>query len=385
MPHSEHQPSGIGHTGNPLGIGHTGNRSDQEDGSVRTRHHSDVSRSSQRDSNTRRNTIPLQHAEPGEYFPASMIRHRPARSRSRSYDSVSPRSRSRSTSRSRGKKKKSHKKRKHSSTSSSSSCRSSSSSSSSSESERERKRHKSKKKKKKHSKSHSTKRDKSKKKHKRKRSPSPSPSPLSFSVSSDSSSSPRRSPARKKSRIASRSPSPAGVNPQSASRAASPPSHRDHLSLYADSNDELYLHSEDAQDSVPDNTNPVPENQSEISQEDIGFSGLIEEVFKLLPSDMFPRKTEQLLGGNRPRSSIELEVEKATKKNCSLPQSRPPLMQAVQCLNESLGASAVDGTFPMPSSITQDWVFPELISRNKLSSSAISLIMNFSRQRMHQR
>ena len=31
-------------------------------------------------------------------------------------------------------------------------------------------------------------------------------------------------------------------------------------------------------------------------------------------------------------------------------------MQAVQCLNESLGALAVDGTFPMPSSITQDRV-----------------------------
>ena len=141
-------PPGIGHTGNPLGIGHTGNRSDQEHGSVRTRHHSDVSRSSRRDSNTRRNTIPLQHADPGEHSPASMIRHRPARSRSCSYDSVSPRRHSRSTSHSRGKKKKSHKKRKHSSTSSSSSCRSSSSSSS--ESERERKRHKSKKKKKKH-------------------------------------------------------------------------------------------------------------------------------------------------------------------------------------------------------------------------------------------
>ena len=37
LPHSEHLPSGIGHTGNPLGIGHTGYRSDQEHGSVRTR------------------------------------------------------------------------------------------------------------------------------------------------------------------------------------------------------------------------------------------------------------------------------------------------------------------------------------------------------------
>ena len=196
LPHSEHQPSGIGHTGNPLGIGHTGNRSDQEHGSVRTRHHSDVSCSSGRDSNTRCNTIPLHHAEPGEHSLASMI-SRPARNRSRSYDSVSLRCHSRLTSRSRGKKK-SHKKRKHFSTSSSSSCRSSSSSLS--ESERERKKHKSIKKKK-HSKSHSTKRDKSKKKHKRKRSPSPSPSPLSSSVSSHSSSSLWRSPARKKSSL----------------------------------------------------------------------------------------------------------------------------------------------------------------------------------------
>ena len=140
LQHSGHRSLGISHTGNPSGIGHTGNRSDQEHGSSRTRHHSDVSRSSRRDSNTHRNTIPLRHADLGEHSPASMIRHRPARSRSPSYDSVSPRRHSRSPSRLRGKKKKSHKKRKHSSTSSSSSCRSSSSSST----ERERKRHKSK-------------------------------------------------------------------------------------------------------------------------------------------------------------------------------------------------------------------------------------------------
>ena len=155
--HSGHRSSGIGHTGNPSGIGHTGNGSDHEDsvpqsrsvrsdafehGSNRTRHHSDVSRSSQRDSNTHRETIPLRHADPGEHYPASMIRHRSARSSSRSDDSVSPRHHSRSPSRSRGKKKKSHKKRKHSSSSSSSSRRSSSSSSR----EKERKRHKSKKK-----------------------------------------------------------------------------------------------------------------------------------------------------------------------------------------------------------------------------------------------
>ena len=71
---------------------------------------------------------------------------------------------------------------------------------------------------------------------------------------------------------------------------------------------------------------------------------------------MFPKKTEELFGGNRPRSSIELEIRKATRKSISLPQPRRPLMQAIECLNESLGASEVDGTFPMPPTITQDWV-----------------------------
>ena len=129
LQHSGHLSLGIGHTGNPSGIGHTGNRSDQEHGSSRTRHHSDVSCSSWRDSNTQSNTIPLRPADLGEHSPASMIRHGPARSRSPSNDSVSSRGHSRLPSRSRGKKKKSHKKRKHSSTSTSSSCRSSSSSS----------------------------------------------------------------------------------------------------------------------------------------------------------------------------------------------------------------------------------------------------------------
>ena len=153
--HSGHRSSGFGHTGNPIGIGHAGNRSDHEHlvprsrlvrsdaiehGSNRTRHRSDVSRYSRRDSNAHCETIPLRHADPGEHSPASMIRHRHSRSRSRSYDSVSPRRHSISPSRSRGKKKKSHKKRKHSSISSSSSRHSSSSSFR----ERERKRQKSK-------------------------------------------------------------------------------------------------------------------------------------------------------------------------------------------------------------------------------------------------
>ena len=45
-----------------------------------------------------------------------------------------------------------------------------------------------------------------------------------------------------------------------------PTSHWDHLSLYADSNDEFNSHSEDAQDLVPDNTDPVLESQSESLQ-----------------------------------------------------------------------------------------------------------------------
>ena len=71
---SGHRSSGIGHTSNPLGTGHTGNRSDREHsvhrsgsvrsdaiehGSVRTRHPSDVSRSSRRDSLTHCETISL--------------------------------------------------------------------------------------------------------------------------------------------------------------------------------------------------------------------------------------------------------------------------------------------------------------------------------------
>ena len=366
---SGHRSSGIGHTGNPLGTGHTGNRSDCEHsvprsrsvrsdaiehGSNRTRHRSDVSRSSWRDSITHCETIPLQHDDPGELSPASMIRHRRSRSRSRSNDSVSPRRHSRSPSRSRGKKKKSHKKRKHSSTSSSSSRRSSSSFSR----ERERKRHKSKKKSKKHSKSRLSKRDKrEKKKHKRKRSPSPSPSSSSSSVSSDSSSSLQRSPARKKSRINSRSPSPADDNPHSASRTASPASHQDHLSLFADNDDEFNSQSEDNQVLAPDTEiQNVSEIQSDVSTDDMRFQNLVEEVLKLLPVDMFPKKTEEFLGGNRPRSSIELEMQKATKKSISMPQSRHPLIKAVDCLKESLGASEVDGSLPMPSTITEDWV-----------------------------
>ena len=45
----------------------------------------------------------------------------------------------------------------------------------------------------------------------------------------------------------------------------------------------------------------------------MGLTNLAEEVFFRLWSDMSPRKTDEFLGGNRPRSSIELEIRKATK------------------------------------------------------------------------
>ena len=136
-----------------------------------------------------------------------------------------------------------------------------------------------------------SKRDKSKKKHKRKRSPTPPPS--SSSVSSDSSSSLQRSPAKKKSRI-SRSSSPADDNPHSVARAASPVSHRDGISLYADNSDEFNnSQSEDVQDLAPDNeVQHVSEAQSDVSPQYMGFMNLVEEVFKLLPADTFPKKTE---------------------------------------------------------------------------------------------
>ena len=73
------------------------------------------------------------------------------------------------------------------------------------------------------------------------------------SVSSDFSSSQQRSPARKKSRTCSRSPSLADENPHDpAPRTESLALPRDHISLYADDVDEINSHSEDHQDLTPE-------------------------------------------------------------------------------------------------------------------------------------
>ena len=131
MRHSEHRSLGIGHTDNRSDHEHSvhlsrsarsnavdhrsillncslqEHRSELEHGlaSNRTRHLSDVSRSSWRNSSTHRATIPLRHANPSEHSTASVLRHCHVRSRSHSYDSVFLRRHSRASSRSRGKKK----------------------------------------------------------------------------------------------------------------------------------------------------------------------------------------------------------------------------------------------------------------------------------------
>ena len=83
---------------------------------------------------------------------------------------------------------------------------------------------------------------------------------------------------------------------------------RDHISLYADIDVEFNSLSEDHQDLAPeDETHNVSEIHSFVSSEDMSFQNLIEEVFKLLWADKFPNKTDEVLGGNRLRSSIVME------------------------------------------------------------------------------
>ena len=83
---------------------------------------------------------------------------------------------------------------------------------------------------------------------------------------------------------------------------------RDHISLYADVDVEFNSLSEDHQDLAPeDETHNVSEIHSIVSSEDMRFQNLIEEVFKLLLADKFPKKTVKVLGGNRLRSSIVME------------------------------------------------------------------------------
>ena len=205
-----------------------------------------------------------------------MLRHRRVRSRSRTYDSVFLRRHSRSSSRSRGKKKKLHRREKYSSISSPSYRRSSSSSSS---------------------------RERARKWHKSKRRNTLVYVLLNVTnvrrntrgrgvllhllllrllqFSSDSFSSQQRSSARKKSRNCSRSLSSADENPHDpAPTTECPALPRDHISRYADDDDEFNSHFEDLQDLAPeDETHNVFEIHSNVSSEDMRFQNFIEEVF----------------------------------------------------------------------------------------------------------
>ena len=181
----------------------------------------------------------------------------------------------------------------------------------------------------------------------------------------------------------SRSPSPAVTSPQS--RTENTASHRDILSLCASNDDEFNkLPSEDDQDLAPDpELTNLSDPHSEVASEDIQFRMLIEEVLKLLPADMFPRKTDEFPGGNRPRSSIDLELQKVAKKSISLPQSRRPLMRAIDCLKESLGARGwmILSRCLLP--FLRTGYLPKLTSKSLYRLDVIKLIMSFYPRLLH--
>ena len=83
---------------------------------------------------------------------------------------------------------------------------------------------------------------------------------------------------------------------------------RDHISLYADIDVKLNSLSEDHQDLVPeDETHNVSEIHSFCLFGRHEFSESYRGSFKLLRADKFPKKTDEVLGGNKLRSSIVME------------------------------------------------------------------------------
>ena len=70
-----------------------------------------------------------------------------------------------------------------------------------------------------------------------------------------------------------------------------PASLRDHLSLFADNDDDFYAQSEDNQDLSPDTeTLHVSKTQSEISTEDMGFLNLLKKFLGFFGLSCSPRK-----------------------------------------------------------------------------------------------
>ena len=107
------------------------------------------------------------------------------------------------------------------------------------------------------------------------------------------------------------------------------------------------------------------------------ISKLIEEVFRLLLADTFPRKTEEFWEGTGQDLPLSWRLGDY-QKSISLPQSRLLLTMAVDCLNESLEASEVDGSFPMPPTFTQDRVSSRADIKSQLSLDIIKLIIMLS-------
>ena len=115
------------------------------------------------------------------------------------------------------------------------------------------------------------------------------------------------------------------------------------------------------------------------------FQNLIEEVFKLLPADRFPRKTDDVFGGNRPRSSIEMELMKAPKKSISLPHSKCLLSKTIDCIKQSLGSVEIDGSYPMPPpQLLRTGCLQRLILISWSSLNTIKPMMSLFPQRMLQ-
>ena len=160
---------------------------------------------------------------------------------------------------------------------------------------------------------------------------------------------------------------------------------RDHISLYADVDVKFNSQSEDHQDLAPeDETHNVSEIHSNVSSEDMRFQILIEEVFKLLLADKFPKKTDEVLGGNRLRSSIEMEMLKTPKKSTciSLPQSKCPLIKTIDCIKQSLGAVEVNGSYSIPPQLLRTGCFQGLILTSWSSLNIIKPIMSLFPRRM---
>ena len=79
----------------------------------------------------------------------------------------------------------------------------------------------------------------------------------------------------------------------------------------------------------------------------MGFLNLLKKCFRLLLADMFPRKTEEFWEGTGQDLPLSWRSGRLPKDYFSA-SIKGLLIMAVDCLNESLEASEVDGSFPMP-------------------------------------